>query len=515
MDKNLPLHLQEIIFSNSNPGVSRQISQLVKEKKLRKIAPRVYTPNLQEEPAVLIRRNLFSIIGHLYHGIVLSHRSALEFKPTATGDIFLTDAYKRRTKLPGVTLNIMQGTMNIDGDNALTKGLYVSQQARALLENFQESRKPGPESKTLTIPELEERLEQIARIKGEEGLNELRDKSRQIADRLGMQKEFGKMNRLISALLATGPSKALSSPIAIARTFGQPNDPNRVSLFEKLFVELQQQEFQSLPEQNLSPFTFRNFAFFEAYFSNYIEGTEFEIGEAKKIIETDTPMPSRDEDSHDILGTYKLLSNSTEMAVTPETSDKLLHILQYRHRILLSARLSKNPGEFKDKNNRAGETYFVDQNLVKGTLIKGFDFYRNLNDPFAKAAYMMFLISEVHPFLDGNGRLARVMMNAELVKAGQTRIIIPTVFREDYMGALRQLTRQQSPSAYIRMLSRAQQFSATIIGKNMEEMQYQFEEANAFLEPERGKLKFNPIQSTFNPSEQETPSIERKTGPRR
>jgi hypothetical protein len=515
MDKNLPLHLQEIIFSNSNPGVSRQISQLVKEKKLRKIAPRVYTPNLFEPPEVLIKRNLFSIIGHLYHGIVLSHRSALEFKPTDTGDIFLTYAYKRKTKLPGVTLNIMEGTLNIEGDNPLTDGLFVSQQARALLENFQESRRPGPESKTLTIPELEERLEQVFRVKGEQGLNELRDNARQIAGRLGMEKEYIRMNKLISALLATGPAKALSSPIAIARTFGQPYDPARISLFEKLFIELQQQEFQSLPEQNLSEFSFRNFAFFEAYFSNYIEGTEFEIDEAKKIIQTNTPMPLRDEDSHDILGTYKLLSNSIEMAVTPETSDELLHILQYRHQILLSARLSKKPGQFKDKNNRAGETYFVDQNLVKGTLIKGFDFYRNIGDPFAKAAYMMFLISEVHPFLDGNGRLARVMMNAELVKAGQTRIIIPTVFREDYMGALRQLTRQQLPSAYIRMLSRAQQFSATIVGMNMDEMQYRLEKANAFLEPEQGKLQINPVQSSFGHSEQGDEQSSRRQGPRR
>ena len=28
---------------------------------------------------------------------------------------------------------------------------------------------------------------------------------------------------------------------------------------------------------------------------------------------------------------------------------------------------------------------------------------------------MMFLVSEVHPFVDGNGRIARIMMNAELV----------------------------------------------------------------------------------------------------
>ena len=37
----------------------------------------------------------------------------------------------------------------------------------------------------------------------------------------------------------------------------------------------------------------------------------------------------------------------------------------------------------------------------------------SLDDPIARAIYMMFLVSEVHPFDDGNGRMARIMMNAE------------------------------------------------------------------------------------------------------
>lgn len=489
MEKKTALSFQEVMFSTSDSELSRQLSRLEKEGKLRKIAPRVYTSNLKDEPGAIINRNLFTIIGHLYPGILLSHRSALEFKPTAAGHLFLTYPYKRKVELPGVTLHIMQGATAIAGDNPLTDGLYVSQQARAVLENFQESRKPGPESKTLTIPELEERLEQVARVKGEEGLNELRDKAREIAAKLDMAPEFSRLNKVISALLATGPSKILSSPLAVARTFGHPYDQSRLSLFEKLFVELQQQEFNSIPEQNTTGTAFRNFAFFEAYFSNYIEGTEFEIEEAKRIIETDLPLIARNEDSHDILGSYKLLSSPVEMGITPDRPEELLRILQYRHGILLSARLLMNPGQFKDKNNRAGGTHFVDKDLVKGTLIKAFDFYRNLSDPFAKAAYMMFMVSEVHPFLDGNGRLARIMMNAELVRANQTRIIIPTVFREDYIGTIKLLSRQQNPSAYIRMLSRAQAFSATIVGNDMDEMQRRLEASNAFLDPEEGKLK--------------------------
>uniref|UniRef100_UPI00404B3DD8 Fic family protein n=2 Tax=Flavobacteriaceae TaxID=49546 RepID=UPI00404B3DD8 len=301
--------------------------------------------------------------------------------------------------------------------------------------------------------------------------------------------EFEKLNKLISALLTTKPSKILTSPIAVARALGNPYDKHRIELFEKLFIELQQQPYKDRKDINTETIAFRNFAFFEAYFSNYIEGTIFEIEEAKSIIQTETPIPNRDEDSHDILGTYKLVSNQKEMATTPSNPEELLNILQYRHQILLAARTSKKPGQFKDKNNRAGETHFVDHTLVRGTLIKGFDYYQALQEPFAKAAYIMFMISEIHPFLDGNGRIARVMMNAELVKANQTRIIIPTVYRDDYLGALRRLTRNDDPAVYIRMLQRAQEFSATLVASEMEALENQLTQSNAFKEHDEAKLK--------------------------
>jgi Fic family protein len=177
------------------------------------------------------------------------------------------------------------------------------------------------------------------------------------------------------------------------------------------------------------------------------------------------------------------------MNTTPSNTEDFLNILQYRHQLLLAARTSKKPGQFKDKNNRAGETHFVDHTLVRGTLIKGFDYYQALQDPFAKAAYIMFMISEIHPFLDGNGRIARVMMNAELVKAYQTRIIIPTVYRDDYLGALRKLTENDEPAVYIRMLQRAQEFSASLVANDMEALESQLTQSNAFKEHDEAKLK--------------------------
>lgn len=490
MEKNLPIHLQEIIFGSSDSNISKTISKLEKDGQIKKIAPRLYTGNLEDEPEKIVSRNLFSILGQLYPGAVLSHRSALEFKPTITGQIFLTYTYTKKASLPGITIRFLEGAEPIKGDNAISGELYVSQKERAFLENLQTSRKPGPDSKTLTLPEIEDRLEQIVRVHGEKELNKIRDRAKEISKLLAMPKEFDKLNKIISALLTTHSSKILKSPLAAARAFGLPYDPSRYELFGILFQELNQFEFKRKEENNIEPKEFKNFAFFESYFSNYIEGTKFEIEQAKQIIESQEPLPARHEDSHDVLGTYQIVSSLKEMNVIPKSPEELIDILKYRHKILLSARPDKKPGEFKDKNNFAGQTSFVDKDLVKGTLVKAFDFYDALRHPFSKAAYMMFTISEIHPFLDGNGRIARVMMNAELVNQKQSKILIPTVYREDYILALRKLTRQRESGAFIRMLTRIYEFSSTVIGQNMQDMQQYLEKTNAFLEPDEGKLKF-------------------------
>ena len=78
---------------------------------------------------------------------------------------------------------------------------------------MQISRKQGDESKTLPQQTIEEKLEIIIRTK----INELRDKSREVASVLDMGPEFEKLNTIISALLATHPAQILKSPLAAAR----------------------------------------------------------------------------------------------------------------------------------------------------------------------------------------------------------------------------------------------------------------------------------------------------------
>jgi Fic/DOC family len=490
MEKNRPIYLQEILFGSGDKAESKRISTLVKKGTAKKIAPRIYTTNLDNTPESIIKRNWFRILAAQYPKSLLSHRSALECKPTPGGHIYVTYSYTKKVSLPGLIVHFQQGHEPIEGDNLFFGELYLSQQARAFLENFQQSRKDEEESKTLSREQVEEKLEGIIRVKGEKGLNELRDIAKQIAPILEMEKEFEQLNKVISALLNTQSSKLLSSSVAKARALGEPFDPSRIALFEMLYETLAGNDYPEHVDKNVSLKAFQNFAFFESYFSNYIEGTIFKVEEAKQIILTETPLPARNEDSHDVLGTYKIVSNRKEMSACPQTAGDLIQILLYRHGMLLVARTDKNPGQFKDRNNRAGNTEFVEWQLVMGTLKKGFEWYTLLRHPFAKAAYIMFLISEVHPFIDGNGRLARIMMNAELSSHIFSKIIVPTVYREDYMGALRKLTRQNDTDTYIRMLLRIYEFSSTIYGENIDQMERYLNSCDAFMEPKHGKLHF-------------------------
>lgn len=480
--------LQEVIIGAKER--SKEIKKLEKQGLIKKIAPRVYTSSLGETPEKIIQRNWFRILSGLYPEALLSHRSALERKPTSHGHVYLTYTYTDNIELPGLHIHFLKGPAPLVPDDENFFGpLKASSLARAYLENLQSSRGSGEQSKALSRKELEEKMELFLRVKGEDALNQVRDKAKELAPKLGMEKEERTLNQLITDMLGTGLSTNLVSQAAKARVLGEPFDGDRIGLFESLYQNLVEREYPDYKDKNESPKSYQNFAFFEGYFSNYIEGTEFTVEEAKQIITTNTPLPARDEDSHDVLGTYQIVSNRREMKMRPKDANDLIKLIKERHAILLSARKSKNPGEFKDRNNRAGNTEFVDWQLVTGTLKKGYDWYALLQHPFAKAAYMMFMISEVHPFLDGNGRIARVMMNVELGANNLSKIIIPTVYREDYLGTLKKLTKQRDADAYIRMLLRAWEFSASIYSDNLDAMERLLIDSNAFLLPKDGYLK--------------------------
>jgi hypothetical protein len=71
----------------------------------------------------------------------------------------------------------------------------------------------------------------------------------------------------------------------------------------------------------------------------------------------------------------------------------------------------------------------------------------------------------------------------------RTKIIIPTVYRGNYLGGLPRLKRNQEPSVYIRMLNRALAFSDTLLGDDMVAMEDVLQLSIAFKESNKGVSK--------------------------
>ena len=480
------LSLPEIVFSSSDQAESKRISRHVKAGRLRKIAPRIYTSS-DDPPELLIRRNWLDIVAHYFPGATLSHRSAFKgLSLQGMRDVFITTTQNRSISLPGLTLRAIKGHGHDELDMALPMGLYIASPPRHLLENLQPSRARKTVAKSVGIVEVEAFLERHLRIKGESALNVLRDNAHAVSGRLGMEKEFIKLNRLIGALLRTQSGSALQTLEGIERARGFPYDPDRLNRFELLADALRRNPvaFYAAPEKG-----WKNSAFFDAYFSNYIEGTEFEVDQAAAVIFEGRIMRDRPKDSHDILGAYQISNNRTAMQTTPENFEEFLQLIKGRHLTLFSERTEINAGEFKMEVNRAGDTVFVYPDLVRGTLLRGFDIYKALMPGFERAAYMMFLVSEVHPMVDGNGRLSRLFMNAELITNGESRIIIPSVYRDDYLLNLRRLSRDDEPLPFISMMARVQRFTALIDFSDYARAKAQLEACSAFREPHEGVLR--------------------------
>jgi hypothetical protein len=139
---------------------------------------------------------------------------------------------------------------------------------------------------------------------------------------------------------------------------------------------------------------------------------------------------------------------------------------------------------FKERLNFAGGYQFVEPALVPGTLTAGFDVLAEIIDPLRRAVAMMVLVTEVHPFDDGNGRVARLAANAELTRGGQVRLIIPTVYRNNYLSGLTavSLGRPGATRSLWSILEFAQRWTASVDWGDYDDARAQLTGCHAFLD---------------------------------
>ena len=488
--------MSKLIFAQ-NTTHAKTLSKMLSTQGLKRIRQGIYTDAPYEKINQLVANKWYEIVNYLYPTAIASHSSAFNLRPV-NGVVYISAPVKQRKKIfiaDSLIIDVLPGNVDCLIER-FNPSLSRSSAARYLLENLQISHSDVQAIKSLGKEWVENELCKLLSKYGESELNQIRDLVKENAQTLQLMKEAKTLDGLIGGILTTSPIDNLDTPQAIAYANKEPYDTNRIKLFEAFGDYLNQCQFNSSPfEYNASGW--RNLSFFESYFSNYIEGTEFEIEEAEKIVFGKSMIDNRHKDSHDVLSVYDVVSDYTEMSTLPESAEELISLLKQRHAIILHERPVKSPGKLKTKANKAGDTVFVLPEHIKGTLTQAFPVYKALPNGLHRAIFMQFLTTECHPFDDGNGRLARIMMNAELVAVDQHKIIVPTVHRESYLNGLRQATRGGKFRTLTKVFAVLQSYTASINWHDYGDARTTLESHMADKLPDQGVAVFNKEISKF------------------
>jgi len=478
-----------ILNAELAPSAQRAVQRRVRVGELYRIKPGVFTPLLPEEWPALVARNRIRLLGALFPGAVIGFRSALAGGVPVGGRMYLNYSYSRIASLPDLEVVLVQGPGRQEGDMPMHPTLFLAGEARQILENLASGR--GRDQKAAGEAAVEERLVAICESRGEAALNQVREQVRTLAIVLGREKEGARAEQMAGAILGSRPHH---KPVTVVgRALASKVDHRRIALFDRLVATLNANTHPELADPATMGAARIHSALYESYFSNYIEGTRFSIEQATEIVLEGKPSPNRPKDSKDVEGVFRQANEPAWRVQTLSSGESVLEQLRVRHADLMTARPEVGPGTFKTEANFAGNTEFVSPKNVVATLVEGSRRLPQVQPGFARAILAHFLVSEVHPFADGNGRIARLVMNAELSAAGRCRIIIPTIARDDYLGTLRLLTRESNPDPLIRLLMNFQKWTSFFHFGNLAGLKAEMKRCNAFEEDtQRFRLEWPP-----------------------
>ena len=387
------------------------------------------------DPRSHLVRHLTDAKGHI------SHRTALHFNPYST-EWFVSWPLKRyRTIVLGPKrIRLLAGMPKPETSQISMLGSpgQISKLETALLE-VTEKRRGEYAAAALTPEELEEFLLAAGSRVDLKAL-------RAVAKR--NKRDPGGLLEVIAAIDSRDPGK-VRSPRLRALFNKNDGDPSRVELFADLagfLSELASERIEGRAWSSNDAVQFDRYCFISAYFSNYIEGTEFLPEDAIGIVyrgEDHGPAP----DQRTLAATHQtylsLLSTMTPPAVNAPYA-AFESYLKRLHHSLAGGNPALRPGEFKARPNHAGGTRFVEPAKVGPTLLAGWELSGKIASPFHRAVFLGLVVSEVHPFTDGNGRAARLVTDAHLLAAGFSGIIVTTRSRDLYIKALRGVSRRDS-----------------------------------------------------------------------
>lgn len=174
--------------------------------------------------------------------------------------------------------------------------------------------------------------------------------------------------------------------------------------------------------------------------SNSIEGYNATLDDAIAVVEGEQPLDEGTETAFAIKGYRDALTYIGQASQDPyfEFSKQFLKSL---HFMMLGHDISKNPGQWRPGsvavvNQRTGETVYEAPDVeMVNPLIEEFVAYlkAGTKEPtIIKAAMAHLNLTMIHPFRDGNGRMARAIQTLVLAQGGTLHPVFSSI--EEWLG---------------------------------------------------------------------------------
>ncbi len=176
------------------------------------------------------------------------------------------------------------------------------------------------------------------------------------------------------------------------------------------------------------------------YNSNAIEGNTLTLSETKVILEDGITIGGKTLKEHlEVINHREAILYVEEIVRRKEAFSEWQ--IKSIHKIILKGIDNDNAGVYRKENVLISGTAHVPPNYVlvpeqMEQLVKWYNGNGEKLHPVEKAAMLHIILVKIHPFVDGNGRTARLLLNLELMKSGYPPIVIRKEERLEYYNSL-------------------------------------------------------------------------------
>ena len=194
------------------------------------------------------------------------------------------------------------------------------------------------------------------------------------------------------------------------------------------------------------------------YNSNAIEGNTLTLKETKVVLEGITIGGKLIREHLEIINHRDAFGYIEEIIKDKEvlTEWQIKNI----HRLVLKEIDNKNAGIYRKENVLiSGAKHippdFATLNSEMERFIHWYDENKSKLHPIELASMIHILFVKIHPFIDGNGRTSRLLLNMELLKQGYPIVIIKNEHRAEYYNALDKAHTEEKYDDFIKIIEKA------------------------------------------------------------